>query len=144
MAVDSINWYEKDFARKNLFHRIEREHSLSQKFIFSLIYISQHIGMLSIKWNVQELLPYRGRDCYLFLVAGGSCYAWITKQPSGTKEMMEISNAVKVGAAAFLKREMKIIVPVAIGLSANYRRISSTFKRNCFCSRCNSFCSSRN
>ncbi|MFZ8908018.1 MAG: sodium-translocating pyrophosphatase [Nitrosopumilaceae archaeon] len=51
-----------------------------------------------------------------FLVAGG-LVAWITKQPSGTKEMMDISNAVKEGAAAFLKREMKIIVPVAIALS---------------------------
>ena len=31
--------------------------------------------------------------------------------------MMELSNAVRVGAAAFLKREMKIIVPVAVGLA---------------------------
>ena len=31
--------------------------------------------------------------------------------------MMEISNAVKVGAAAFLRREMKIIIPIAIALS---------------------------
>jgi len=51
-----------------------------------------------------------------FLVAGG-LVAWISKQPSGTKEMMDISNAVKEGAGAFLKREMKIIVPVAIALS---------------------------
>lgn len=42
---------------------------------------------------------------------------WITRQPAGTKEMMEISDAVRVGAAAFLRREMKIIIPVAIGLS---------------------------
>ena len=31
--------------------------------------------------------------------------------------MMDISNAVKEGASAFLKREMKIIIPVAIALS---------------------------
>jgi len=31
--------------------------------------------------------------------------------------MLEISNAVKVGAAAFVKREMKIIIPIAIGLA---------------------------
>ena len=65
--------------------------------------------------EIQELLPI-GAGIASFLVAAG-LVAWITKQPSGTKEMMEISNAVKVGAAAFLKREMKIIVPVAVALS---------------------------
>ena len=42
---------------------------------------------------------------------------WVAKQKPGTKEMLEISHAVRQGAAAFLKREMKIIVPIAIGLS---------------------------
>lgn len=70
---------------------------------------------MQYKMDVQELLPI-GAGIASFLVAG-ALVAWISKQPSGTKEMMEISNAVKVGAAAFLKREMKIIVPVAIGLS---------------------------
>ncbi|QUC65041.1 sodium-translocating pyrophosphatase [Nitrosopumilus sp. K4] len=65
--------------------------------------------------ELQEILPI-GAGIASFLVAAG-LVAWISKQPSGTKEMMEISNAVKVGAAAFLKREMKIIVPVAIALS---------------------------
>jgi K(+)-stimulated pyrophosphate-energized sodium pump len=65
--------------------------------------------------EIQEILPI-GAGIASFLVAGG-LVAWITKQPSGTKEMMEISNAVKVGASAFLKREMKIIIPVAIALS---------------------------
>ena len=65
--------------------------------------------------ELQELLPI-GAGIASFIVAAG-LVAWISKQPSGTKEMMEISNAVKVGAAAFLKREMKIIVPVAIGLA---------------------------
>jgi len=62
-----------------------------------------------------EILPF---VCGIvsFLVAGG-LVVWITKQPSGTKEMMDISNAVKEGASAFLKREMKIIIPVAIALS---------------------------
>ena len=43
-----------------------------------------------------EILPF---ICGIvsFLVAGG-LVAWITKQPSGTKEMMDISNAVKEGA----------------------------------------------
>lgn len=65
--------------------------------------------------ELQEILPI-GAGIASFLVAAG-LVAWITKQPSGTKEMMDISNAVKVGAAAFLKREMKIIVPIAIALA---------------------------
>jgi len=64
---------------------------------------------------LQEILPI-GAGIASFLVAGG-LVAWILKQDPGTKEMLEISNAVKVGAAAFLKREMKIIIPVAIGLA---------------------------
>ena len=65
--------------------------------------------------EISEILPFIA-GIASFLVAGG-LVAWISKQPSGTKEMMDISNAVKVGAAAFLKREMKIIVPVAIALT---------------------------
>jgi K(+)-stimulated pyrophosphate-energized sodium pump len=62
-----------------------------------------------------EILPFIAAIAS-FLVAGGLVF-WITKQPAGTKEMMDISNAVKEGAAAFLKREMMIIVPVAIALT---------------------------
>lgn len=65
--------------------------------------------------EVQNLLPI-GAAIASLAVAGGFA-AWVTKQKAGTKEMMEISDAVKIGASAFLKREMKIIVPVAIGLS---------------------------
>ncbi|TAK16362.1 MAG: sodium-translocating pyrophosphatase [Nitrosarchaeum sp.] len=65
--------------------------------------------------DVQQILPI-GAGIASFIVALG-IVSWITKQPSGTKEMMEISNAVKVGAAAFLRREMKIIIPIAIALS---------------------------
>ena len=43
---------------------------------------------------------------------------WISKQSPGTAAMQEISEAVRVGAAAFLRREMKIIVPVSVGLAA--------------------------
>ena len=64
--------------------------------------------------EISEILSFAA-GIALFLVAGG-LVTWITKQPTGTKEMMDISNAVKVSAAAFLKREMKIIVPVAIAL----------------------------
>ena len=65
--------------------------------------------------ELAEILPI-GAGIASFLVAAG-LVAWISKQPSGTKEMMKISNAVKEGAAAFLKREMKIIVPISIALS---------------------------
>lgn len=62
-----------------------------------------------------ELLPI-GAGIASILVAAGLA-AWITRQDAGTAQMMEISDAVRVGAAAFLRREMKIIVPVAIGLA---------------------------
>jgi len=65
--------------------------------------------------DIQQILPF-GAGIASFIVALG-IVSWITKQPSGTKEMMEISNAVKVGAAAFLRREMKIIIPIAVALS---------------------------
>ena len=51
-----------------------------------------------------------------FIVAGGYS-AWIMRQNPGTSAMQEISEAVRVGAAAFLRREMKIIIPIAIGLA---------------------------
>ena len=65
--------------------------------------------------DLQEFLPI-GAAIASFLVAGGLT-AWVSKQSPGTKEMQEISNAVKVGAAAFVKREMKIVIPIAIGLA---------------------------
>ncbi len=65
--------------------------------------------------EIQELLPI-GAAIASFAVAAVFA-AWVSKQNPGTKEMMEISEAVRQGAAAFLKREMKIIIPIAIGLS---------------------------
>ena len=65
--------------------------------------------------EIQELLPI-GAAIVSFIVAAGFA-AWVSKQQAGTKEMMDISNAVKTGASAFLKREMKIIIPIAIALS---------------------------
>ncbi|ABK77600.1 inorganic pyrophosphatase [Cenarchaeum symbiosum A] len=63
----------------------------------------------------EEILPI-GAGIASFVVAAGLA-AWITRHPPGTKEQMEISEAVRVGASAFLKREMKVIVPVAVGLA---------------------------
>jgi len=68
-----------------------------------------------MEFGLDTALPI-GAGIASFAVAAG-LVAWITRQDPGTREMMEISNAVRVGAAAFLRREMKIIVPVAVGLS---------------------------
>lgn len=66
--------------------------------------------------ELQEIIIPVGAAIASFAVA--AFYAgWVAKQKPGTKEMMDISDAVKVGASAFIKREMKIIIPIAIGLS---------------------------
>jgi K(+)-stimulated pyrophosphate-energized sodium pump len=65
--------------------------------------------------ETHELLPI-GATIASFAVAAGFA-AWVSKQNAGTKEMKDISDSVKVGASAFIKREMKIIIPIAIGLS---------------------------
>jgi K(+)-stimulated pyrophosphate-energized sodium pump len=65
--------------------------------------------------QLEQLIPI-GAAAASFAVAAGFA-AWVTKQKAGTKQMMEISDAVKVGASAFLKREMKIIIPIAVGLA---------------------------
>lgn len=48
---------------------------------------------------------------YALITAG-----WITKQDAGNDRMVEISNAVKEGATAFLKREYKAVAVVAVVL----------------------------
>ncbi len=66
--------------------------------------------------ELQEIIIPVGAAIASFAVA--ALYAgWVAKQKAGTKEMMDISDAVKVGASAFIRREMKIIIPIAIGLS---------------------------
>ncbi len=67
------------------------------------------------KMEIQELLPI-GAGIASFVMAGGFA-AWVSKQKPGTSQMQEISESVRVGASAFLRREMKIIIPIAIGLS---------------------------
>ncbi len=47
----------------------------------------------------------------------GALAVWVGKQSSGTEQMMDISRAVRIGAAAFLRREFRIITPIAIGLA---------------------------
>ena len=81
----------------------------------SMIYISRDGAGQYMEFGLAEALPI-GAGTASFIIAA-CLVSWITRQDPGTKEMQEISNAVRVGAAAFLKREMKIIVPVAVGLS---------------------------
>jgi K(+)-stimulated pyrophosphate-energized sodium pump len=65
---------------------------------------------------LQELIIPIGAAIVSFGVAAGFA-AWVSKQQPGTQQMLDISNAVKVGAMAFLRREFKIVIPVAIGLA---------------------------
>lgn len=51
------------------------------------------------------------------LALAGAMAAWVGKQSGGTEQMMDISRAVRSGASAFLRREFKIIIPIAIGLA---------------------------
>ena len=65
--------------------------------------------------NPGELLPIVAG--ILSIIAASIFAGWVVKQRAGTEEMMDISESVREGAAAFLKREMKIIIPISIALS---------------------------
>jgi len=65
---------------------------------------------------LQDLMIPVGAAIVSFLVAAVFAL-WVSKQQPGTQQMLDISNAVKVGAMAFLRREFKIVIPVAIGLA---------------------------
>ena len=81
------------------------------------------ISIFNYKMSIQDTLPIP-LEVLLPVIAAIASFSvaaiytgWVAKQKPGTKEMLEISEAVRQGAAAFLKREMKIIVPIAIGLA---------------------------
>ena len=65
--------------------------------------------------DITQTLPIVA--CAVSFIVAGVYSAWIMRQNPGTSAMQEISEAVRVGAAAFLRREMKIIIPIAIGLT---------------------------
>jgi K(+)-stimulated pyrophosphate-energized sodium pump len=44
--------------------------------------------------------------------------AWVSKQAAGTERMQQISNAIKEGAEAFLKREYITVAMVGVGVTA--------------------------
>jgi len=71
--------------------------------------------MALVGLGVDAGLPIIAAICSLVLAV--IMAVWIGRQNSGTEKMMEISMAVKAGAAAFLRREFKIIIPIAIGLA---------------------------
>ncbi|HYC26688.1 MAG TPA: sodium/proton-translocating pyrophosphatase, partial [Nitrososphaerales archaeon] len=50
----------------------------------------------------------------LALVYAAGLWAYIRRQSKGSAKMVEISDAVRQGAAAFLGREYKVVAPIAV------------------------------
>src|SRR5688500_5495245 len=63
----------------------------------------------------EDMLPIGASLASMGVAAGVA--AWVGRQQSGTEGMMKISSAVRTGAMAFLRREFKIVIPVAIVLA---------------------------
>ena len=63
----------------------------------------------------EDMLPIGASLASMGVAAGVA--AWVGRQQSGTEGMMKISSAVRTGAMAFLRREFKIVIPVAIALA---------------------------
>jgi len=66
--------------------------------------------------TLKELMIPVGASIVAFIIAAVLA-AWVSKQKPGTQQMLDISNAVGVGAMAFLRREFRIVIPIAIGLA---------------------------
>jgi K(+)-stimulated pyrophosphate-energized sodium pump len=60
------------------------------------------------------LIEYVFAVSFLSLAVAGYIVTWILKQDSGTERMREISNAIKVGAGAYLMRQYRTISIIAI------------------------------
>jgi len=65
--------------------------------------------------TLKEIIPV-GASIIAFIIAAVLAM-WVSKQKPGTQQMLDISNAVGVGAMAFLRREFRIVIPIAIGLA---------------------------
>jgi len=65
--------------------------------------------------TLKEMIPV-GASIISFIIAAVLAM-WVSKQKPGTQQMLDISNAVGVGAMAFLRREFRIVIPIAIGLA---------------------------
>ena len=65
--------------------------------------------------TLKEIIPV-GASIIAFIIAAVLA-TWVSKQKPGTQQMLDISSAVGEGATAFLRREFKIVIPIAIGLA---------------------------
>src|ERR671931_1089509 len=65
--------------------------------------------------EVGDILPIGASIASMSTAAGLAM--WVGKQHTGTDKMISISSAVRTGAMAFLNREFKIIIPIAIALA---------------------------
>src|SRR2546425_4048758 len=65
--------------------------------------------------TLKEIIPV-GASIIAFIIAAVLA-SWVSKQKPGTQQMLDISSAVGEGATAFLRREFKIVIPIAIGLA---------------------------
>jgi K(+)-stimulated pyrophosphate-energized sodium pump len=66
--------------------------------------------------TLKEVAIPIGASIISFIIAAVLA-GWVSKQKPGTQQMLDISNAVREGAMAFLKREFKIVIPIAIGIA---------------------------
>jgi len=63
----------------------------------------------------EDILPIGAAITSMGVAAGLAI--WVGRQHSGTEQMMKISAAVKQGSQAFLRREFRIVIPVAVVLA---------------------------
>jgi len=80
--------------------------------------------------TLKEIIPV-GASIIAFIIAAVLA-AWVSKQKPGTQQMLDISNAVGIGAMAFLRREFKIVIPIAIGLASLDWCCNWIYQRYCF------------
>jgi K(+)-stimulated pyrophosphate-energized sodium pump len=63
----------------------------------------------------EDVLPIGAS--FVSMAAAAALAIWVGKQNSGTDKMIRISSAVRAGATAFLRREFKIVIPIAVALT---------------------------
>jgi len=63
----------------------------------------------------EDVLPIGAS--FASMAAAAALAIWVGKQNSGTDKMIGISSAVRAGATAFLRREFKIVIPIAVALT---------------------------
>jgi K(+)-stimulated pyrophosphate-energized sodium pump len=63
----------------------------------------------------EDILPIGAAIASMAVAAGLA--VWVNRQQSGTEQMNKISAAVRQGAQAFLRREFRIVIPVAVALA---------------------------